>query len=229
MITIDRMNFSYGKTEVLRNISLEILKGIYGVIGINGSGKTTLLNLISGLLSPNSGQIKFEGVEKFGKDIAFVGTENYYFSYITAREHLSLFYNPSFDTDLWTEIFKLPPDMFIDNYSTGMKKKLALLTALKRYKTIYILDEPYNGLDMESCYIVNLVLKELKLRGKIIIITSHIIDILKDICDRYYFLSEGEIANTFDAAEFDLLKETIGKVITKKNETLIKKALTSEF
>lgn len=226
MLTISNLSFAYNKKSevVINNISLMLDKGLYSIIGVNGSGKTTLLNLIFGLLPPSSGSIEYSGNTRFRKHVAYVATENYFFSHITGREHLSLFSNDNFDEKIWGEIFKLPLDSYISSYSTGMKKKLAILTSLKMDKDVYIFDEPFNGLDLESCHIVSMILQKLKSK-KTIIVTSHILDVLEGICDCYYFLSKGEIKNEYKANQFSLLKQAINELITNENKDLINDAL----
>lgn len=225
MIIIENLSFAYDEKPIINGISMMLEEGIHGIIGINGSGKTTLLNLIYGLLKPNSGSILYNGSPKMKKNTSFVGTENYFFSRITGREHLSLFKNPDFDDNLWGNILGIPLDTYISSYSTGMRKKLSILTSLKTNKEVYIFDEPFNGLDLESCQVIVLILKELKNKAKTIIITSHIIDVLKELCNKYYLLSEGEINHVYRSDEFDILKNRIRHIISDKKQELIKQAL----
>ncbi len=225
MITIENLSFAYDKKPVINDISMVLEEGIFGIIGINGSGKTTLLNLIYGLIKPDAGSILYNGSHKVKKNSSFVGTENYFFSRITGREHLSLFKNPDFDENLWSNILGIPLDTYISSYSTGMRKKLSILTSLKTNKEVYIFDEPFNGLDLESCQIVILILKELKNKAKTVIITSHIIDVLKELCNKYYLLSEGKINHVYRNDEFDILKNKIKHIISDEKEELIKQAL----
>src|ERR1035437_3566386 len=187
MITIENLIVSYNKGQNVNDLLNLILSDntINGIVGLNGSGKTTLLNSIYGLKSINSGAIKSNDEKINKKEISFLVTENYFYSNITGREYLSLFKNPHYDLDKWNQLFLLPLDTIIDDYSTGMKKKLALMGILKQNKPIMILDEPFNGLDIETCRIIRQILLKLKERDKTIIITSHIIETLTNLCDYY--------------------------------------------
>jgi ABC-2 type transport system ATP-binding protein len=142
MITIKDLSFSYGKTsKVLDSLCLSLSENkIHGIVGLNGAGKTSLLNAIYGLVRIDYGTISREGKNVTKKDISYLVTENFFYSNITGREYLSLFVNQKFDSDKWNGLFSLPLDQIIDGYSTGMKKKLALLGILKQDKPLMILD-----------------------------------------------------------------------------------------
>ena len=195
MISIENLIVSYDKGKsVIDSLNLMISeKTINGIVGLNGAGKTTLLNAIFGLKSIESGAIKCNEIKINKKDVSYLVSENYFYSNITGREYLSLFNNPTFDDENWNKLFLLPLDVIIDNYSSGMKKKLALVGILKQDKPIMILDEPFNGMDIEACRITRQILLKLKDRGKTIIITSHIIETLTNLCDYIHFLEKGKI------------------------------------
>lgn len=223
MISIKDLTISYnGKSNVIDSLNLPLVRNnIHGVVGLNGAGKTTLLNSIYGLTKRNSGEVSCDGRNINKKDISYLVTENYFYSDITAREYLSLFKNPLFDLDKWNELFSLPLDNIIDSYSTGMKKKLALLGILKQDKSIMILDEPFNGLDIETCRIIRSILLRLKDRGKTIIITSHIIETLTNLCDFIHYLENGKIKYSKDKLDFAEFERKLFESIENKNLELI--------
>ena len=156
MITIENLVVSYNKGQNVIDLLNLILSEncINGIVGLNGAGKTTLLNSIFGLKSIDSGVVNYKNRKINKKEISFLVTENYFYSNITGREYLSLFKNPLYDVEKWNQLFSLPLDTIVDNYSTGMKKKLALMGILKQNKPIMILDEPFNSLDIETCRII---------------------------------------------------------------------------
>jgi ABC-2 type transport system ATP-binding protein len=223
MISIKDLTISYdGKSKVIDSLNLSLVKNnIHGIVGLNGAGKTTLLNTIYGLTKRNSGEISWDGRNINKKDISYLVTENFFYSSITAREHLSLFKNPQFNLEKWNELFSLPLDNIIDSYSTGMKKKLALLSVLKQDKSIMILDEPFNGLDIETCRIIRSILLRLKDRGKTIIITSHIIETLTNLCDFIHYLEKGKIKYSKDKLDFAEFERKLFETIENKNVELI--------
>jgi len=223
MIFIKKLSFSYKKSHiVLGDLSLQLQDHfIHGIVGLNGSGKTTLLNSIFGLLKPDNGEIIYKNKTISKKDISYLPTENFFYSHITGREYLSVFQNNEFDTNSWNSLFLLPLDDVIDSYSTGMKKKLALMGILKIDKPIMILDEPFNGLDIETSRIIRSILLKLKDKGKTIIVTSHIIETLTNMCDNIHYLEDGKIKYSKEKNEFEEFEKEIFSSIENKNKGLI--------
>lgn len=223
MIIINKLTASYNKkVKVIDSLDLSIKNNsINGIVGLNGSGKTTLLNVMYGLKKQDAGEISYNDIKISKKDISFLAAENFFYSNITAREYLYLFKHGNFNEDEWNELFLLPLDKVIDSYSTGMKKKLALMATLKQGKQILILDEPFNGLDIETGRIIRSILLRLKEAGKTIIITSHIIETLTNVCDSIYYLEAGKIKFTKQKVDFAEFEREIFHSIEKKNEKLI--------
>lgn len=222
MIIIKDLTAGYNQTNVIDSLNLILQNNaVHGVVGLNGAGKTTLFNTIFGLKKLRQGSILYNGEEISKKNISYLPTENYFFYNITGREYLALFQNPSFDIDKWNELFKLPLNQIIEEYSTGMKKKLALMGILKQDKPIILLDEPFNGLDVEMSRIVHLMILRLKEIGKTIIISSHIVETLTSLCDYMHYLESGKIKYSCPKEEFAVLKQEIFEKIEKNNLNLI--------
>lgn len=223
MILIEYLTVSYPQNpKVIDGLDLSLASGfIHGLVGLNGTGKTTLLNSMYGLKKQDTGNITFKGEKLKKQYVSYLVTENFFYSNITAREYLSLFENAGFDTEKWNELFCLPLDKIIDGYSTGMKKKLAILGILKQDKPIMILDEPFNGLDIETARIIRSVLIKLKDKGKTIIVTSHIMETLTNLCDYIHYLENGKIRYSCDKGGFDRFEQEIFSAIETKNEKLI--------
>ncbi len=223
MITISNLIISYNKDErVIDNLNLSLDENlIHGVVGLNGAGKTTLLNTLFGLKKPEAGTIQFGNKEINKKSVAYLVTENFFYSNITGKEYLSLFKNKEFDIDRWNKLFSMPLNKTIDGYSTGMKKKLALLGVLKQNKPLMILDEPFNGLDIETCRIIRMILLRLRERNKTIIITSHIIETLTNLCDFIHYLEAGQIKYSRDKSGFSEFEREVFDKIENENIELI--------
>ena len=224
MINIEHISISYGKQQVIENLDLQIYPAaIHGLVGLNGSGKTTLINAVCGLKEIEKGNILFHNKPLIRKDIAYLETVNFFYPKITGREYLSLFKlkNKSFDIKGWNHLFDLPLDNFIESYSTGMKKKLAFLGILALNKPILILDEPFNGVDMETTQKIKLIIKQLKDNGKTIIITSHIMESLISLSDTISYLAEKKIKFTCARSEFAGIEEKIFGSFNLENEQLI--------
>ncbi len=223
MITISNLTISYKKDlNVINSLNLSLNESlIHGIVGLNGAGKTTLLNSLYGLKKPDEGIIQFYNKKLNKKEVSYLVTENFFYSNITGREYLSLFKNKAFEIDKWNKLFSLPLDSVVDGYSTGMKKKLALLGILKQDKPLMILDEPFNGLDIETCRIIRMVLLRLKEKNKTIIITSHIIETLTNLCDYIHYLDKGEIKYSKDKEGFSEFEREVFEKIDNENIELI--------
>jgi len=224
MLKLKNIHFSYGEEKVLDNFSLELKAGnIHGVLGANGAGKTTLFQIIYGLLTPSKGKVIFPDKNFDTSQIGYLETEPRFYSYMKGAEYIDLLShgNPAFGASLWNKIFKLPLNKLIDTYSTGMKKKLALLGIISQDKPIMLLDEPFNGLDLETVENLNLILKELKKKNKIIVLTSHILEVLKINCDKISFLNIGSIQQTFSKPDFQNIDKYLKSNITQHSESVI--------
>jgi ABC-2 type transport system ATP-binding protein len=205
MLNFKNLSHNYGSNQVLKNLNLSLEEGkVHGLIGLNGSGKTTLLNCLYSFIQPQMGEILWNDLPIKRSEVSFLETQNFFYSNLTGREFLSIFPNPKegFNADAWKDLLDLSIDEMIEGYSTGMKKKLALLCILKLDRPIIVLDEPFNGLDLETNHILEKLIAILKQRGKTIVITSHILGILHTVCDKIYWLKGGHIEKSFEINEF---------------------------
>lgn len=228
MFTIENIRVQYGKQIVLSNLNLSLtLKQVHGLVGLNGAGKTTLLNTIYGFSKPQSGRIALNGNPIHRKQLSFLETGNYFYPYITGNEYLGLFpeSEKKFDINTWNQLFELPLDKLIDDYSTGMKKKLAFMGILKLDKPILILDEPFNGLDLESVQLVKLIIQRLRVNGKTVLITSHILETLFNCCDHIHYLSQGKIQQSYPKQNFHLIEKEIFSLFEVDKQKIISKLL----
>lgn len=222
MITIENLAKSYGTKKVLNDISLIFKKGeVNGIVGDNGAGKTTFFKCIAGV-EKHEGKINCDQ-ESIKNHLGFLHTEPYYFSKITGREYIQLLCNGrqinEHDID-GKNVFDLPLNEYAVNYSTGMKKKLAITGLLLQNNDYFILDEPFNGLDIQSNIIVTAIIHKLKELNKVVIISSHIFSTLNDTCDHIHLLKNGSIIKSVLKEEFDELEQemktlTIGSKIDR--------------
>ena len=211
MLTIDNLSVSYGTHTVLSQLDLSLERGgIHGIVGFNGAGKTTLLNAIYGIPVQRD-CIRFDGTPLSRRDIAYLETESYFYSRITGRDYLKLFQarGGGFDFETLCSVFSLPLDHFVDSYSTGMKKKLALTGILSLDRKVLLLDEPFNGLDLESVSVLQLALRKLCAAGKLVVVTSHILESLSPLCDAIHLLQDGRIYKSYHPVEYPLLADKL--------------------
>lgn len=209
MIKIQSLNKAYGSKQILADINLHFNKGdINGVVGENGAGKTTLFKCLAGLESFD-GKIEFDnGILK--NVTGFLTTDPYFLTKITGKEYLQLFCNARNVTITDFEeknIFDLPLNQYADTYSTGMKKKLALTAILLQKNEVFILDEPFNGVDIQSNIIIKEILLKLKELKKTVIISSHIFSTLSETCDYLHHLKNGRIIKSVAKNDFKSIED----------------------
>jgi len=224
MITVRSLIKKYGYNEVLKDISISFTEGkVYGVVGENGAGKTTLFKCIAGLENYD-GEIISEPAP-LKNYLGLLLTEPYVFRKITGMEYIRLLCTArNIDISVseieGKNIFDLPLKQYASVYSTGMKKKLALTAILLQNNKFFILDEPFNGVDIQSNMVITEILHKLKELNKLVIISSHIFSTLKDTCDEIHLLHNGIFEKSVQRKDFPILeaemkKVTIGNKIEK--------------
>lgn len=121
----------------------------------------------------------------------------------------------------YQDLFGLPLDELVENYSAGMKKKLALSGVLALDRDLVMLDEPFNGLDVESVSVLQLVLRRLAAAGKSVIVTSHIVSSLTPVCSAIALLRDGAIRKVCAPAEYDSLASSLREEAGRKYDSLL--------
>lgn len=205
MITADNLTVRLGRRDILSRLNMHLTEGaIHGIVGINGAGKTTLLRTLYGLLRPTSGSVTRKGRPLNRREMALLETEPAFYEGMTGRDLLDLtaHYHPSSDPEPYLRLFALPADEPVDNWSTGMKRKLALSSVLMQRKEVVLLDEPFNGLDMESLYVTRQLLSRRRAEGATLVVTSHLMEPLAELCDDLFVLDGAAIAARYDRREF---------------------------
>ena len=214
MIKIKELSKLFGNKEVLKNLSMEFSTGnVYGIVGENGAGKTTLFRCIAGLES-YSGEI-ISDVMPLKNHLGLLLTEPFFFSMMTGREYIRLLCNARGKTNVDIDnknIFDLPLEQYASTYSTGMKKKLAITAILLQENEYFILDEPFNGVDIQSNIILTEIILKLKELNKVVIISSHIFSTLSDTCDEIHLLRKGEQIKSVNKTGFKDLEQEMKEI-----------------
>ena len=209
MITIRHLTKSYGRRSVLTDINAALAPGrVYGVVGENGAGKTTLFSCLGGQ-SPYKGDIEHPFPGPLRNSLGFLPTTPVFISRITGWEYLKFVCAArGVDTENFSEqnIFDLPLDEYAENYSTGMSKKLALYGLLLQQNEVYLLDEPFSGVDIQSNILILDVIAQLKRLGKIVVLSSHVFATLRECCDELYWLKEGRLIGPIAPPDFKELE-----------------------
>ena len=212
MLEIKNVTKAFKNKSVLDDVSLNIDHGsIFGLVGVNGAGKSTLLRSIAGIYSLDDGLVLFEGLDthidvEIRKRIFLVSDDPYY-PYGSSIKSLKMFYKSFYDFDeevyqKYLNLFKLSETDNISNFSKGMKRQALLLIALACKPDLLLLDEAFDGLDpIVRVHIKNALSDLIEDNNSLIIISSHNLKELEDICDSYGILENGHIETYGDLLE----------------------------
>lgn len=210
MLEIENLSKTYGRYRAVNNLNLNISKGeIFGFVGPNGAGKTTTLKMISTLLMPNSGHIKLNGediyrdLRKTRSTIGYMPDSFGVYENLRVHEYIE-FYGELVgmnyrdirnNVDSLLELVSLEnkKKAYVNSLSRGMKQRLCLSRALIHNPDLLILDEPASGMDPRARVQMKEILKELKTMGKTIIISSHILPELAELCSTVGVIDKGKM------------------------------------
>lgn len=224
-IKISELEKKYGQQAAVKKINFEVKKGeLFGFLGPNGAGKTTTIKMMTGLLEPTNGAVELNGIDiwkdplEAKKRIAYVPDQPNLYPKLTGWEYL----------EFVASVFQIPADRFkeranrllaifgltdradelIEGYSHGMKQKIAISGALVHEPNILFLDEPTVGLDPKSARNLKNLLREECDKGMTAFLTTHILEIAEQMCDRIGIISEG---NIIALGTMDELREKDGR------------------
>lgn len=212
MLEIKNVTKAFKDKSVLDNVSLNIDHGsIFGLVGVNGAGKSTLLRSITGIYSLDDGLVLFEGLDTYVdpeiRKRIFLVSDDPYYPYGSSIKSLKMFYKSFYDFDeevyqKYLNLFKLSETDNISNFSKGMKRQALLLIALACKPDLLLLDEAFDGLDpIVRVHIKNALSDLIEDNNSLIIISSHNLKELEDICDSYGILENGHIETYGDLLE----------------------------
>jgi len=210
VLQINHLQKSYGKFQAVRDLTLHIPKGdLFGFVGPNGAGKTTTIRMVCGLMLPNSGSIVINGVDALAhqreikKQIGYVPDFFGVYDNLKVKEYMD-FYGSMYRMNS-REIEKISDDLlelvnlsdkkevFVDTLSRGMKQRLCVARALIHNPALLVLDEPNSGLDPRARVEMKELLLNLKSMGKTIVISSHILSELSEMCNSIGIMDHGNL------------------------------------
>lgn len=220
----------------VEGVSFRVSAGeILGYLGPNGSSKSTTVKMITGLLRPSSGEIRYRGelvhpgtadFKRYQRHIGYVPEEPYLYLQLSAAEHLFLIgrLRKMRDVLLREKIaeglrqFGLWEDRYspMASYSKGMRQKVLLLAAILDDPDLIILDEPFSGLDISTALMMRLFIKKLAEAGKAVFFSSHVIEVVEKVCASVIVLRRGKVvgAGTIDSLRTILNRNTLEEVFT---------------
>jgi ABC-2 type transport system ATP-binding protein len=206
MLEISNISKSFYKKTALDNVSLNIESGeIYGLLGPNGAGKTTLIRIINKIIEPDYGYIKFKGdvlSQKHLAEIGYLPEERGLYKNMTVENH-ALFlgqlrglskYDVKIKLNYWLEKFNIEDwrKKRIEELSKGMAQKVQFICTVLHEPKLLILDEPFSGFDPINIQLIRQELIEMKAKGKTIILSSHNMESVEEICDRVALINSSK-------------------------------------
>jgi ABC-2 type transport system ATP-binding protein len=200
----------YSGQHVVHDVNLVVRPGeVVGYLGPNGSGKTTTARMLSGLLEPSGGMVEYDGQDirhdlvAFRRRLGYVPEEPYLYPFLSGREYLELVGRLrqmperllARKIEGFLEQFNLSvaADQSIASYSKGMRQKIVISAALLHDPVVVIFDEPETGLDVTTTMMLRHLVRTLASRGKAILYSSHILEVVEKVCDRILVLQKGVV------------------------------------
>lgn len=211
MLELRDITKKFNNIPVVRNVSFTIEPGeIVGYLGANGAGKTTTVKMLAGLLEPNSGSIHFNGKDidqdpvAYKSRVGYIPEQEELYTHLSGLEYLQLVgrlrqipeerMNRKIAGLLDQLGLGLEMHLAISSYSKGMKQKVAIAAALLHNPDILLLDEPLSGLDVTTTLVLKDLLTRLAMMGKLILYSSHILEVVEKLCTRIIVIDKGKIA-----------------------------------
>jgi ABC-2 type transport system ATP-binding protein len=207
----------YNGIPAVLDVSFHIQRGqVLGYLGPNGSGKSTTVKMLTGLIAPSTGQMFFDGARihdgdpAFCRKLGYVPEEPQLYSHLTGPEYLRLVgrlhsiprRTLEQKIDAFVDLFSLTDARYelLLNYSKGMRQKILLSAALLHNPEVLILDEPFSGLDVGAALVLRNLLKALAREGKVILYSSHVLEVVEKVCSEVVILHKGKVV-AYDTVE----------------------------
>ena len=228
MLRIENLTKKYGEKQAVDSLSLTIAPGeIYGFIGHNGAGKTTTIKAVCGILDFDSGEIYVDGTSikadplKCKREIAYIPDNPDLYDFYTGVKYLNFIadiYGIPSDVRKermrrYCDMFELTPELArpISEYSHGMKQKLAVISALIHSPKLWLLDEPFVGLDPKAAHTLKQIMREVCDGGGAIFFSTHVLEVAEKLCDKIAIIKNGRlvVSGTTDEVRGDASLEDV--------------------
>ena len=197
----------FGAKTAVDHVTMTLEKGhVYAMLGPNGSGKTTWMKMAAGLIKPTSGQMLFKGepvsVES-RKYVAYMSTEPYFYTWMSIKDvgkYYADFFQ-DFSMDRYQDLLRqmeLTEEMKVKALSSGMTAKLKIAVTMARDAQVYMLDEPFNGIDLLARDEIRASILQYAAEDKLLLLSSHLVEEMEAIADRAVFIREGRLVENVD-------------------------------
>ncbi len=211
-ILVRDLKKSYGSKAAVDGVDLEVPRGsFFGFLGANGAGKSTTIRMLTGLIPADSGSIEILGLPLPGEEleikrhIGLVPDESLLFDRLTGAEYLE-FVGRMYSLDRPTaiargrdllELFELQNDRkMIAEYSKGMRKRVAMAASLIHHPELFLMDEPFEGVDAVGARLMKDILLDQVRRGATVFLTTHVLEVVERLCDRVAIIDTGRIVTS---------------------------------
>lgn len=231
MVEIKNLTKSYGDSGVnaVEDLSISVNAGeIFGFLGSNGAGKSTTIKCLVGIYPFQEGDILINGVSiksdplAAKRQLGYVSDNHAVFERLTGREYVNHIANlykvdPKDMEERCDNLLKLfnlreAFDKPIKSYSHGMKQKITVIAALVHDPAVWVLDEPLTGLDPQSAYQLKKVMKQHAQNGRTVFFSSHILDVVENLCDRCCIIQKGHLKGIYDLKELKKNGESLEEI-----------------
>ncbi len=209
-VKVKHLTGGYGKKPVIKNLNFELKKGeIVGLIGLNGAGKSTTIKHILGLLTPMQGEMSIsdidinEDINQYRKRLSYIPESPIIYDTLTLKEHIemtAMAYGIEYETAMnraepLLKVFRLSDQLnvFPSHFSKGMKQKVMIICAFIVEPDLYIIDEPFLGLDPLGIQSMLDLMKSKRDENKTVLMSTHILATAEKYCDRFMMIDNGEI------------------------------------
>ncbi|MCR5565951.1 MAG: ABC transporter ATP-binding protein [Clostridiales bacterium] len=210
MLESKELTKKFGKKTAVDQVSVTMEPGhIYAMLGPNGSGKTTWMKMAAGLIKPTSGEVLFAGkpvgVES-RKEVAYMSTEPYFYGWMTI-EDAGKYYADFFEDFSMERYLNMLHAMDLDEkekiraLSSGMVAKMKIAVTLARDAKVYMLDEPFNGIDLMARDEIRAAILKAAVPEKLLLLSSHLVEEMEAIADRAVFIRKGQLVEVRDLEE----------------------------
>jgi ABC-2 type transport system ATP-binding protein len=231
-ISVRNLRKLYGEKAAVDGLDLDVPRGsFFGFLGPNGAGKTTTIRMLMGLAPPTSGTIELLGLPMPGHalevkaKIGLVPDESLLFDHLTGlefTEFVGRMYGLTRPVareraEELLSLFELSaaPRKLISDYSKGMRKRVAMAAALIHRPELFLLDEPFEGVDAVGARMMKEILLEQVRHGATVFLTSHVLEVVERLCDRVSIIHEGKLVLSGTMAELRTGSETLEDIFVR--------------
>jgi ABC-2 type transport system ATP-binding protein len=210
MLGVYALTKRYGALPAIVDLSFDVRPGeVLGLLGPNGSGKSTTVKILTGLVAPTTGRVELDGrpidadLVGYKRSLGYVPEEPHLYSYLTGPEYLQLVGRLRRVPDRaledkierFLQLLGIYDDRYqtLSSYSKGMRQKILIAAGVLHNPRVVMLDEPFSGLDVSAARLLKRFVRGLAEEGKIVVFSSHVLEVVEQVCSRVVILKDGKM------------------------------------